>query len=403
MNNKFSEGLPQAPQGDKAEVKENFPTENKPNLFARWLENLLQMGLGESVLRLGTNLMSLVLVFVVIGLMRSFYRNMPASYMVRGALSVAPTATPSFGVIPIPPGNITFQGISRLASLHTTIPSRPRIEIEKYTVQPGDTVFGIAEKFGLKPQTILWGNFNTLYDDPHYLTPGQELNILPVDGIYYEWQAGESLNGWAKYFGVKVEDIIAFPSNNLEQDVIGDYAHPNIEPGTWLIIPGGTREFVSWSAPYGVTRENPAIAAVMGPGACDPIIGGAVGDGIFAWPTNKHYLSGYDYSPETNHRGIDIAGNLGEGVYATDDGVVVYAGWNNYGYGNMIMIDHGTGFQSLYAHLNEIYVGCGQSVGQGDPIGAIGSTGRSSGAHLHFELMTSIYGKVNPWDYLPPP
>lgn len=403
MNNKYSEGLPQTPRGDKAEVKENFPTENKPNFFARWLENLLQMGLGESVLRLGTNLMSLVLVFVVIGLMRSLFQNMPSSYMVRGGLSVVPTATPSFGFIPIPPGNLTFQGISRLASLHTIIPSRPRIEIEKYTVQPGDTVFGIAEKFGLKPQTILWGNYNTLMDDPHNLTPGQELNILPVDSTYYEWQAGDGLTGVAKYFGVQVEDIIAFPTNNLEQDVIGDYAHPNIEPGTWLIIPGGTREFVSWSAPFGVTRENPAIAAVMGPGSCDPIIGGAVGFGTFVWPTNKHYLSGFDYSPETNHRGIDLAGSLGEGVYATDAGVIVYAGLNNYGYGNMIMIDHGTGFQSLYAHLNEIYVGCGQSVGQGDTIGEIGSTGRSSGPHLHFELMTSIYGKVNPWDFLPPP
>jgi hypothetical protein len=403
MNNKFSEGLPQAPQGDKAEVKENFPAEHKPNLIARWLENLLQMGLGESVLRLGTNLMSLVLVFVVIGLMRSLFQNMPASYMVRGGLSVALTATPSFGIIPIPPGNITFQGISRLASLHTTIPSRPRIEIEKYTVQPGDTLFGIAEKFGLKPQTILWGNFYTLYDNPHYLTPGQELIILPVDGIYYEWQAGDGLNGVAKGSEVKPEDIINFPGNHLNPDEIGDYTYPNIEPGTWLIIPGGTRGWLSWSAPIGVTRENPATPAIMGPGACDPFTGGAVGYGTFVWPANKHYLSGFDYSPETNHRGIDIAGNLGEGAYATDAGVIVYAGWNPWGYGNVVMIDHGTGFQSLYAHLNEIYVGCGQSVGQGDPIGAIGSTGRSSGAHLHFELMTSIYGKVNPWDFLPPP
>jgi hypothetical protein len=403
MNNKFSEGLPHAPGGDKAEVIENFPPENKPNFIAHWLDSLLQMGLGESVLRLGTNLMSLVLVFVVIGLMRSFYRNMPASYMVRGALSVAPTATPSFGFIPIPLSNITFQGISRLASLHTIIPSRPRIEIEKYTVQPGDTVFGIAEKYGLKPQTILWGNYNTLYDNPHFLTPDQELIIMPVDGIYYEWQAGDGLNGVAKGSEVKPEDIINFPGNHLNPDEIGDYTHPNIEPGTWLIIPGGTRGWLSWSAPIGLTRENPATPAIMGPGACDPFTGGAVGYGTFVWPANKHYLSGFDYSPETNHRGIDIAGNLGEGAYATDAGVVVYAGWNPWGYGNVVMIDHGTGFQSLYAHLNEIYVGCGQSVGQGDPIGAIGSTGRSSGAHLHFELMTSIYGKVNPWDFLPPP
>ena len=107
------------------------------------------------------------------------------------------------------------------------------------------------------------------------------------------------------------------------------------------------------------------------------------------------------YSERTNHRGIDLAGNEGEGVYATDAGVVVYSGWNNYGYGNMIMIDHGNGWQSLYAHLSGIYRGCGVSVGQGEGIGAIGSTGRSSGAHLHFELMAGT--KVNPWDYLPPP
>jgi murein DD-endopeptidase MepM/ murein hydrolase activator NlpD len=89
-------------------------------------------------------------------------------------------------------------------------------------------------------------------------------------------------------------------------------------------------------------------------------------------------------------------------VYATDAGVVVYAGWNNYGYGNMIMVDHGNNFQSLYAHLSGINVGCGQSVGQGDVIGAIGSTGHSSGSHLHFEIR-SLSSFVNPWDMLPPP
>jgi len=141
---------------------------------------------------------------------------------------------------------------------------------------------------------------------------------------------------------------------------------------------------------------------VLGAGACDPVSGGAVGFGTFVWPANKHYLSGFTYSPESNHWGIDVAGNGGEGAYATDAGVIVYAGWNDYGYGNMVMIDHGNGFQSLYAHLSEIYVGCGQSVGQGDAIGAIGSTGRSSGAHLHFEIMTATV-KINPYDVLPAP
>jgi murein DD-endopeptidase MepM/ murein hydrolase activator NlpD len=294
------------------------------------------------------------------------------------------------------------QGLVRQTSLHTIIPNRPRQEVVKYVVQPGDTVFGIAEKFGLKPQTILWANYYTLLDNPHSLRPGQELNILPVDGTYYQWQEGDGLNGVARFFGVKPEDIINFPANHLDPNTIGDYAHPNIKPGTWLVIPGGRREFVSWSAPIGVTRQNPAIARALGPGACGPVNGGAVGFGTFIWPANKHYLSGYDYSPETNHYGIDIAGNQGEAVYASDAGVIVYAGWNDWGYGNMIIIDHGNGFQTLYAHLSALNVVCGQSVGQGDVIGAIGTTGRSSGPHLHFEIISSS-AKVNPWNYLPPP
>jgi murein DD-endopeptidase MepM/ murein hydrolase activator NlpD len=289
-----------------------------------------------------------------------------------------------------------------MAQPYTTIPSRPRQEIVKYTVQEGDTLFGISEKYGLDPETILWGNYSILLDDPHALQPGQELNILPLNGTLYEWQDGDGLNGVAIFFGVTPEDIINFPGNHLDPNTIGDYTRPNIPPGTMLIIPGGTRQFVSWSAPLGVTREDPAQARVLGPGACDPVSGGAVGYGNFVWPTNKHYLSGFDYSPKTNHWGIDIAGSEGEGVYATDAGVVVYAGWNNYGYGNMVMIDHGNGFQSLYAHLSAIYRFCGQSVGQGEGIGAIGSTGHSSGAHLHFEIMTATY-KINPWDVLPAP
>ena len=133
-----------------------------------------------------------------------------------------------------------------------------------------------------------------------------------------------------------------------------------------------------------------------------PISGGAVGYGTFIWPSNKHYLSGFDYAPNANHWGIDIAGNEGEAVYATDAGVIVYAGWNNYGYGNMITCRSWRRLPSLYGHLSGLNVVCGQSVGQGDVIGAIGTTGRSSGAHLHFEIMTSSY-KANPWDLLPPP
>jgi murein DD-endopeptidase MepM/ murein hydrolase activator NlpD len=376
---------------------------NSPGVFSRLIDTLVGIGLGEAILRAGTTILSIILLGVVVWLLRLFYLQQPEAGNVANALETVPTA-PGAGIdnIPQQEGVDAFMGIPRLAQVHTTIPSRPRQEVVKYTVQEGDTVFGIAEKFGLIPETVLWGNYYILLDDPHQLQPGQELNILPVNGTYHEWQQGEGLNGISSYYGVTPEDIINYPANNLDIATIGDFANPNITPGTWLIVPNGRREFVSWSAPLGVTRENPAYARVLGPGACDAISGGAVGYGIFIWPANKHYLSGFDYAPNANHWGIDIAGNEGEGVYASDAGVIVYAGWNNYGYGNMILIDHGGGFQSLYAHLSGYNVGCGQSVGQGDVIGAIGTTGRSSGSHLHFEIMTSSY-KANPWDLLPPP
>ncbi|HET9587172.1 MAG TPA: peptidoglycan DD-metalloendopeptidase family protein [Anaerolineales bacterium] len=373
-----------------------------PGLLSHLMDTLVGIGLGEAMLRAGTTILSVILLAVVVWLVRLFYAQQPEAEIVANALEAGPTA-PVPGIADLPQQEVDlFGGIPRLAQVHTTIPSRPRQEVIKYTVLEGDTVFGIAERFGLQPETILWGNYYILLDDPHALQPGQELNILPVNGTYHEWQQGEGLNGISSYYGVTPEDIINYPANNLDVATIGDFANPNIEPGTWLIVPNGRREFVSWSAPLGVTRENPAYARVLGPGACDAVSGGAVGYGTFIWPSNKHYLSGFDYSPNANHWGIDIAGNEGEGVYASDAGVIVYAGWNNYGYGNMILIDHGGGFQSLYAHLSGLNVGCGQSVGQGDVIGAIGNTGRSSGAHLHFEIMTSSY-KANPWDLLPPP
>jgi len=138
----------------------------------------------------------------------------------------------------------------------------------------------------------------------------------------------------------------------------------------------------------------------LGPGVCGSVVDVAVGAGVFIWPANNHYLSGFDYSPSTNHLGVDIAGEEGEPAYAADNGVVVYAGWNNWGYGNVVVINHGNGWQTLYAHLSSYNVSCGQSVYQTNLIGAIGNTGNSSGAHLHFEMMYNG-GKVNPWDYLP--
>lgn len=401
MSEEFQEVAPPPMAADNPQ-NEQTPPEDRQNKTG-WLEALARLGLGDAILRLASGGLTLLALAAIVLLLRVFFVSPPQEAQASSLPAASENGPSVVSPASIPQAEGAYRGIARMALIHTIIPNRPRTEIVQYTVVAGDTVFGIAEKYGLKPQTILWGNYYTLRDDPHRLSPGQELNILPVDGTYYEWQSGDGLNGVARGLNVAPEDIINYPGNGLSAATIGDYANPNIKPGTWLIVPGGTREFISWSAPIGVTRDNPAVARQLGPGACGVIADGAVGYGYFIWPANKHYLSGFDYSPETNHRGLDIAGSLGEGLYAVDAGVIVYAGWNDWGYGNMVVIDHGNGWQSLYAHMSALNVVCGESVGQGAVIGAIGSTGRSSGAHLHFELMHSSYGKVNPWLYLPPP
>jgi hypothetical protein len=379
------------------------PAPRPSPLLIIW-EGLTQAGLAEGAQRLGTNILLVALVLLAAWAMRNFYRidAQPQSFGLTNAQAGdLPSPTPTVQVIELPAYQAlpAASKINRLALLHTTIPNRPRAEVSVYRVEKGDTIFGIAEKFNLKPETILWGNQYTLADNPHNLRIDMELNILPVDGTYYQWQAGDGLNGVAKYFGVKPEDIVEYPGNNLNPETIGDFARPNVEPGTWLIVPGGKREFVTWSAPA-IPRDNPGVAKVLGPGACGSIADGAVGVGLFIWPANNHFISGFDYSPSTNHSGIDIDGDLGNPVYAADNGVVVYAGWNNWGYGNVVVINHGNGWQTLYAHLDTYFVSCGQSVFQGAGIGTIGNTGNSTGPHLHYEMMYNGT-KVNPWDYLP--
>jgi murein DD-endopeptidase MepM/ murein hydrolase activator NlpD len=150
-------------------------------------------------------------------------------------------------------------------------------------------------------------------------------------------------------------------------------------------------------------RSDPSTR-VWGPGVCSGISYVQVGYGSFVYPTTEHWLSGTPYTPSIGHYGVDFAGAEGNGVFATDAGTVVYSGWNDWGYGWLVILDHGNGWQSLYAHLSQINVGCGQNVGQGDLVGLVGMTGgTSTGPHLHFELMNSVFGRVNPLDYLPSP
>lgn len=287
--------------------------------------------------------------------------------------------------------------IRREAMLHTVFPERPRIVFVEYEVQQGDTLFGIAERYNLEPESVLWANYDVLNDDPHRLSPGQVLLIPPVDGTTYTWSEGDGLNGVAAFFGVEANEILEWPGNDLDPFV--DPAEPGIEVGTVLMIPGGRRETRQWSfAPIAGLRGNPSAARIYGPGACSGPIDGPLGTYTFIYPTVTTYLSGYDYS--ASHPALDFAGSVGNAVFASDTGVVVYAGWNDWGYGYVIVLDHGNGWQTLYAHLSSIGVACGQPVTQGAVIGAVGSTGNSSGAHLHFEMMHPDYGKVNPWGYL---
>lgn len=371
--------------------------------WTRFWENLVRVGLGEHVLRIGTGIASIALILLVVWVMSTFYLKGKISN--ENAAAAVEQAEPTVTSEPVPDmpsysasGGATTSGVPRLALIHTILPTKPRYDIIDYEVQSGDTIFGIAEKFALNPETILFGNYDVLADNPHSLTPGQKLHILPGNGTVYKWNEGDGLNKVAEFFKVLPEVIVNWPGNRLNPETIGDYAFPSIPGGTVLFIPGGTREFISWSAPR-ISRTDPAVAKLLGPGFCGEVYSGLVGDQIFTWPTTNHFLSGYDYSPATNHFGLDFDGDLGSPINAVDNGVIVYSGWNNYGYGNVIVIDHGNGWQSLYAHLEVIYVGCGDSVYRSTLIGMMGSTGNSTGPHLHFELRTD-HAYVNPWDYL---
>ena len=406
MQEEYIEELQDNNLENKAQPEEAVEAPRPKREWRQIWENIVRLGLGETSLRLGTSLLSIVLVLVVVGIMRHFYLDeevtlspQPMVESVQAAAAPTPEPPPALPEITMPDGGAYRDGLVRLVKMNTILPTQPRLEISQYEVQEGDSVFEIAKKFNLNPETILWGNYYVLADDVHRLAPGQMLNILPVDGVYYEWHAGDGLNGVADFYGVTVDDILDWTSNDLDRNTIGDFANPSIAPGTWLVIPGGVREFVSWSAPR-ITRDDPAVAKTFGPGFCGEIMEGPVGNGTFVWPTVERYLSGYDYSPETNHYGIDIAGKTGFALFAADAGVVVYAGWNDWGYGNTVVIDHGNGWQSLYAHMDSLNVACGSFVYQGDVIGALGNTGNSSGAHLHFELRSDLYGKVNPWNFL---
>ncbi len=277
--------------------------------------------------------------------------------------------------------------IDRELQLKTNIPERPRYDSTTYRVVRGDAMLSIADEFKLKSETILYVN-KQLEDNPHNLKPGMELLIPPVDGLYYEWKDGDTFDTVAAAFDADADDIITFPGNKI------DLTDPKVSPGTIVMIPGGSRALRNWEADL-TTMARGVNTGTGGTNATNSCGGGLVASG-FGWPADDHSLSGNPYGP--GHLGIDISAPEGSNVYAAGSGVVTMAqgGWN-YGYGNVIQIDHGNGYVTVYAHLSQINVSVCQSVGQGSLIGLSGNTGNSFGAHLHFEIR--IGGtNVNPYD-----
>jgi murein DD-endopeptidase MepM/ murein hydrolase activator NlpD len=308
------------------------------------------------------------------------------------SVAANPTAQSNV-VLPEFNSQTVLDSVGRLVDVHTIAPTHPRDVAVDYTVQKGDSVFGIAQMFNIKPEAILWANYDLLNDDPDMISPGLVLKIPPVDGVYYKWQAGDSLEAVVSRFNAKLDDVLAYTGNKL------DMTNPTLTPGEYLMVVGGSREFKQWLIPTIPRGPAGVLKTLLGPGACDTSEGGYGGTGSFVWPADNHYLSGNDYW--SGHLGIDVAAGEGMSVYAADSGLVVYSGWAYGGYGYMIMIDHNNGYQTLYAHLSALFVNCGQGVGRGQRIGNAGMTGgTSTGPHLHFEVRF-LGGWISPWYVLP--
>lgn len=254
---------------------------------------------------------------------------------------------------------------------------RMRKETIFYTVESGDSVSTIAEEYGVSVNTILWENDLNAYS---LIRPGTKLAVLPVSGVSHSVKSGDNLASLAKKYGVEVEKIIEI--NNLGEN-------ESLAVGQKLIIPGGAKTgYVKSSAV--VYSGLSAIKDLVKTPDATPVAGNKMN-----WPTEGHRITQY-YS--WKHHGLDIANKVGTPLYAADAGTVEYAGWGT-GYGNTILIDHGGGKKTRYAHLSKFYIEKGDKVDKGETIGAMGSTGWSTGSHLHFEVIIDG-AKYNPLNYI---
>ncbi len=241
-------------------------------------------------------------------------------------------------------------------------------EIISHYVQEGETLETIAQRYNLQIETILWEN-NLQKTDK--IKPGQELHILPIDGVRHKVVRGETIYSVGKKYGLEgsqIQMLVDYPFNEFLNDETFELA-----TGQFLMVPEG------------VKPEEKKAAPSRGVGylAQTPNAGSVAAQGSFVWPATGMITQRYSFY----HKAIDIANRSAGSILAADSGTVVGAGWlDNSGYGNRVIVDHGNGYVTLYAHLRSVQVSQGQTVNRGDIIGQMGSTGRSTGTHLHFEI-----------------
>lgn len=250
----------------------------------------------------------------------------------------------------------------------TQVSEKPRDQVITYTAQKGDTLSSVASTFGVSTDTIRWAN-DLQTDD---LRIGQALKIPPVTGIVHKVSEGETVQSIAKKYKTDSQKIVNFPFNDFAD--LDTFA---LSVGQTLVVPDG------------VQPQAVAIAFVP-----PSFISAPMGTGRLLWPTSG-VITQY---PIWYHMAFDIANPGLPGVMAADGGVVVYTGWDRYGYGNHVIVDHGGGLSTLYAHLTEYYVKVGDRVSRGQVIAKMGSTGRSTGPHLHFETRINN-APVNPGQF----
>lgn len=254
--------------------------------------------------------------------------------------------------------------LDSLVDLNTTESSKPRSEILEYEVKSGETASQIAQKFNISVDTIKWANDLATVNS---IKPGQILKIMPVTGVAHTVKAGDTLESVATKYDTSSQGILDFPFNDVPDDF-------KLKIGQLIIVPDGVPP----------EANVPAKPKVQPKYIAKGLSFAAPGGGSFAWPAPGQGISTYF---AWWHPGIDIPNRAAPSVVASDGGTVTVAGWpDGYGYGNRVMVDHGNGYVTLYAHLSNIYVSVGQKVSRGQSIGQMGSTGRSTGTHLHFEI-----------------